>query len=198
MIYTKEEIIKHICGVEAGYVNHPKDPGKETNHGITQATALEWKQLWSKHGWNGDMRTLPVSLAMDIYDQGWWQRLGCDRVFKLSPALCERLMDFGVNAGRGNAAKSLQRVLNTMNKNGALWPDVVADGAIGPKTLDVVERCLKYSDENLSNVEFAMFGMQTYYYIEISEKRGDNEAFTNGWLNRVRRDCRRYWENYFA
>lgn len=194
----KKEIIYHICGVEAGYVKHKDDLGKGTKHGITEETSLEWKSLWPKYGWDGDMRTLPEELAMEIYDKGWWQRMWLDKVYPLSPALAERLMDFGVNAGRGNAIQSLQRVLNVMNKKATLWPDLKADGGMGDNTFNTLKTCLQLSDENLSNVEFTMFGMQTYHYVNISEKREANESFTNGWFNRVRKDCRRYWKEYFA
>ena len=31
-----DEAIKVVLAHEGGYVNHPKDPGGETNHGITK------------------------------------------------------------------------------------------------------------------------------------------------------------------
>lgn len=195
---TKWEIIKDKTGVEAGYVDNPNDLGKATNHGITYATSREWQHLWPKYNWDGDMRTLPLDLAYEIYDLGWWQRLGLDRVLKLSDSLAERMFDFGINAGRANAVRSLQRVLNVMNKRGTLWSDLDPDGGWGEKTYKALETCLRMSDENLSNVEYVMFCMQTYHYVEISEKREANETFTNGWFNRVRRDCRAYWKRYFG
>lgn len=194
---TKWEIIKDKAGVEAGYVNHSDDLGKGTNHGITQETALEWKHLWPKYNWDGDMRTLPIELAYEIYDLGWWKKLFLDDVILLSDALAERLFDFGINAGRSNAVMSLQRVLNVMNKKGSLWQDISADGGMGKNTLSALKKCLSISADNASNVEFAMFGMQTYHYLSISEKREANESFTNGWFNRVRRDCKNYWDRAF-
>lgn len=195
---TKWEIIKDKTAVEAGYVDDPNDLGGETNHGITVATALEWKRLWPKYNWNGDMRTMPRELAYEIYDLGWWQRLGLDSVLILSDSLAERMFDFGINAGRANAVRSLQRILNVMNKRGTLWPDLNPDGGWGEKTYRTLETCLRMSDENLSNVEYVIFCMQTYHYVDISEKREANEKFTNGWFNRVRRDCRSYWQRYFG
>ena len=47
-------VIATILGVvftmEGGYVNNPKDPGGETNHGITKAVALSHKILRRKSG----------------------------------------------------------------------------------------------------------------------------------------------------
>ena len=41
-------VIATILGVvftmEGGYVNNPKDPGGETNHGITKAVAMSHKE----------------------------------------------------------------------------------------------------------------------------------------------------------
>lgn len=194
----KWTIIKDKTGVEAGYVDNKDDLGKATKHGITQTTAKEWEPLWAKYNWNGDMRTLPIELAYEIYDLGWWRRMDLDRIILLSDSLAERLFDFGINAGRNNAILSLQRVLNVMNKKGSIWPDLIADGKIGDKTYNMLRTCLSMSDENLSNVEFVMFCMQTYHYVNISESREANETFTNGWFNRVRRDCREYWKRYFS
>ena len=45
---------------EGGYVNHPADPGGETNMGITKRVALA-------SGYTGPMRTLPADVAQSIY-----------------------------------------------------------------------------------------------------------------------------------
>lgn len=195
---TKWEIIKDKTGVEGGYVEHPDDLGRGTKHGITVETMEEWRQLWPKYNFKGDIRDLPIEMAYEIYDLGWWQRLHLDKVIVLSDSLAERLFDFGINAGRGNAVRSLQRILNVMNKQGKLWVDLDPDGKFGDTTYRTLERCLLMSDENLSNVEYVMFCLQTYHYLDISEKREKNESFTNGWFNRVRRDCREYWKRYFS
>lgn len=195
MSLTKWEIIKDKAGVEAGYVNHPDDKGGATNFGITQATAKEYSRLWSKYSWDGNMKTLPLNLALEIYDLGWWAPLYLDQVYKMSPALAERLFDFSINAGRANAVKSLQRVLNVMNKKATVYRDIVVDGGMGEGTLAALRSCVNSSKDSVLNLELAMFGMQTYHYIKISEDREANESFTNGWLNRVRRDAKIYWSN---
>ena len=46
--FTK--FIDRVLSHEGGYVNHPKDPGGETNWGITKRTALA-------NGYTGAMRT---------------------------------------------------------------------------------------------------------------------------------------------
>lgn len=43
--------INRVLSHEGGYVNHPKDPGGETNWGITKRTAMA-------NGFNGSMRAM--------------------------------------------------------------------------------------------------------------------------------------------
>lgn len=57
-----ERVVKH----EGGYVNHPKDPGGETNWGITRNTA-------TAVGYKGSMRNMTSEQAIAIY------RARCER-----------------------------------------------------------------------------------------------------------------------
>ncbi|MCP1772876.1 lysozyme family protein [Neisseria perflava] len=43
--------VDRVLGHEGGYVNHPADPGGETNWGVTKAVARE-------HGYTGSMREM--------------------------------------------------------------------------------------------------------------------------------------------
>ena len=49
-----------LIGNEGGYVNNQKDPGGETNWGITKTVAVA-------NGYAGDMRTMPKETAKGIY-----------------------------------------------------------------------------------------------------------------------------------
>jgi lysozyme family protein len=61
---TDDAILDAILAHEGGFVNHPHDPGRATNWGITQATLSEWiGRPASEH----DVRNLTVGLARDIY-----------------------------------------------------------------------------------------------------------------------------------
>lgn len=190
------EVIQHKTAVEAGYVNNPNDLGKATNHGITQVTAMDpaYVDLRAKHNWNGDMRTLPVELAFDIYKRGWWDRMLLDEVAKRSMPLAERLFDFGINAGRANAVKSFQMLLNSLNKAQSLYPDLVIDGGLGKGTISALEAYLAANRNNRAAVEqltLFMFAAQSWHYVNISLSREANEEFTNGWKNRV-------WNDFIA
>lgn len=195
MFETKWDVIRDKTAVEAGYVNNAKDLGGETIYGITKATAEEYRHLWSKYNWDGNMQTMPKQLAFEIYDVGWWSKLRLDDVWELSIPLAERIFDFGINAGRANAGRSLQEILNVLNKEGTLWPDIAMDGGVGQKTIDALKAYVnanRRDPEAIEKLTMMMFSAQNYHYVQISLKRAANEEFTNGWMNRTWRDFKHY------
>jgi len=184
--WSMEGIIAAKVNIEAGYVNNPNDLGGPTNFGITQATARE-------NGYTGDMRNLTRQMALDIYKKGWWDRMRLDRILAWNPLLADRMFDFGINAGRANCIKSLQRILNVLNRQGKLYADISADGGIGPATMTALEGFLKArGPDGFNRLMFALTSHQVSYYTEISEKRVQNEEFTYGWYDRVYREMGDY------
>jgi len=178
-LFTKEQIIRRKTAIEAGYVNNSNDLGGETIWGVTKATATEY-------GYKGNMRDMPQSVAFDIYDKMWWQRLRLDEVLAFNPFLADRLYDYSINAGRANAVTSLQRILNSLNNQATFWPDMTVDGAMGPTTLRAMASLqAKRGSEGMAILAMALTHCQTYHYLDISEKRAKNETFTYGWFRRV-------------
>lgn len=114
--------------VEGGYSNNPADPGGETNHGVTERVARD-------HGYDGPMRDLPKETAQQIYIGSYVEDPGFHRVVAISPAVGEKLVDAGVNAGTGRSARWFQTALNQLSRGGADFPMVVVDGQIGAQTL---------------------------------------------------------------
>jgi len=108
-----------LIGNEGGYVNDPKDPGGETNWGITKTVAVA-------NGYTGDMRTMPKETAKAIYRKMYWDKLQCDQ-FPFVVAF--QLFDAGVNHGNSQAVKFLQRALS-----------VADDGVIGAKTIAAISK----------------------------------------------------------
>ena len=117
---------------EGGYVNNPKDPGGETNWGITKTVA-------ESNGYSGDMRTMPKETAKGIYKKMYWDKLQCDQ---LPFIVAFQLFDAGVNHGNSQAVKFLQRALL-----------VVDDGVIGVKTIAEVSKLEDLQIVLLFNVE---------------------------------------------
>ena len=121
-------VIATTFAVEKGWVNNPADPGGETNHGITQNVARA-------NGYKGDMRELPKEFAEWVYAKDYIEKPQFDRVLALSPAVGHKLVDAGVNAGPGRAAKWFQQALNDLSRGGADYGRISVDGQIGAGTL---------------------------------------------------------------
>jgi lysozyme family protein len=192
-----QESVQHTTGVEGGYSNRASDRGGETIWGITHITANEpWaKRIWPKYNWNGDMRTMPKEMAYELYKVGWWDRLHLDAVAALSMPLAHRMFDFGVNAGRGNAASSLQRLLNLFNKGGKLYPDIPVDGGMGPQTIQTLHayaNAFKNTPAAIEKLTLLMFSAQNWHYVLITEKDVVQEDNFNGWTNRTWNDFYQY------
>jgi lysozyme family protein len=110
-----EDALNRLLQHEGGYVDHPSDPGGETNFGITVAVAREY-------GYTGPMRDIPIDTVAGIYRQLYWNRVRAD---DLPAALRYPLFDAAVNSGVDQAVSWLQRALG-----------VPVDGVIGRQTID--------------------------------------------------------------
>ena len=121
-----------LIGNEGGYVNNPKDPGGETNWGITKTVAVA-------NGYAGDMRSMPKDTAKGIYKKMYWDKLQCDQ---LPFIVAFQLFYAGVNHGNAQAVKFLQRALS-----------VADDGVIGAKTIAAVSKLEDLQIAVLFNVE---------------------------------------------
>ena len=153
-----DHCLEMILHHEGGYVNHPKDPGGETNMGVT-------KRVYEEHGGEKDMKDLTVEDVAPIYKKSYWDRVKGD---ELPSGLDLCVFDFGVNAGTGRAAKYLQNLVGA-----------TADGAIGPGTLGKVK---EYVEENglEETIEQYQANRQGYY-----EQLSTFETFGRGWTRRV-------------
>lgn len=105
---------KALIDHEGGYVNHPKDPGGETQFGITKRS---YPHL--------NIRDLTLDDARAIYRRDFWDRLQCDA---LPLAARFQVFDAAVNSGPGNAARWLQAAAG-----------VAQDGLIGPATRQAID-----------------------------------------------------------
>lgn len=152
-----EKCLETILHHEGGYVNHPKDPGGETNLGVT-------KRVWEEWGGTKDMRDLTPEDVAPLYKKNYWDRVKGD---DLPSGLDLAVFDWAVNSGTGRAAKKLQSMIGT-----------VADGGIGPNTLKalanyVESEGLEQTIENYKEVR------QAFY-----ESLSTFETFGRGWTRR--------------
>lgn len=101
----------------------------------------------------------------------------------LSPDIAAELCDTGVNMGPTVASKMLQRWLNVFNLRGKLYPDMDADGRIGPRTLNALRAYMKNRGRDGELVLLtALNCTQGDRYLELAEKREANESFVYGWM----------------
>jgi lysozyme family protein len=146
-------LLKH----EGGYVNHPKDPGGETNLGVTKRVYEEW-------GGNKNMKDLKEEDVAPIYKKNYWDRCKCDH---LPSGLDLAVFDWAVNSGTGRAAKNLQAMIGT-----------VADGGIGPNTLKTLNEYIEH--HGLENVIEEYKNVRQKFYESLSTF----ETFGKGWTRR--------------
>ena len=153
-----DKCLETILHHEGGYVNHPKDPGGETNLGVT-------KRVYEEFGGTKDMKELTVEDVAPIYKKGYWDKMRGD---DLPNGLDLCVFDFGVNAGPGRSAKYLQTMIGT-----------VADGGIGPNTLAKLKEYVDANGLEKCIVDYQN-ARQGYY-----EKLSTFDTFGRGWTRRV-------------
>lgn len=145
-----DKLLKH----EGGYVNHPSDPGGETNFGITKRVAVE-------NGYTGDMKSMPVETAKQIYKRMYWDAVRAD---DLPSDIRYSVFDAAVNSGVSQSARWLQRACGVRD-----------DGVIGPQTIRAANSM--HSDglkrRLLAQRLRFMAGLPTW------------PAFGRGWANRI-------------
>ncbi len=111
---TFERAMDFVLKWEGGYVNHPSDPGSETNYGISKRAHP-----------NVDILNLRKDQALTIYREEYWNAIKGD---ELPSAIAIAVMDYAVNSGVYRASCALQDLVHAE-----------VDGQIGPNTLKQVQ-----------------------------------------------------------
>jgi len=144
--------------IEGGYVNHPNDPGGETNFGITRMTYPA-----------EDIRGMTRERALFLYHRDYWLANCCDKLPHLT-ALA--LFDFAVNAPAVEARRALQRVV-------AAEPD----GLIGQKTLTKIHKNVRIRGDRTVALDLIDHRLQRYVRRIRSGK--SSSKFMLGWMRRL-------------
>lgn len=142
---------------EGGFVNMKEDPGGMTNLGVTRAVYETWL---GREVSEQEMRDLQPEDVKDLYKNNYWDKCKCD---DLPSGLDWAVFDWAVNSGTGRSAKAVQKVCGAEQ-----------DGAIGPKTLALVEgQNTKYMIEEFGRIR------QDFY-----ESLKHFKTFGKGWTRR--------------
>lgn len=180
--------IDHIISLEGGYVDNTDDSGGETNYGITKRVADNFSCYWEDHQWDGNMKTMPLSFAKQVYLEEYYYRPKFDLFEGVSDILLKELVDTGINCGTGTAIKFIQRLLNSFNNKGETYPDLVVDGLLGSKTINAYRTLRDKRGEITTEkvVYNCLNALQTVKYVELTELREKDETFVWGWItNRI-------------
>jgi len=152
-----EQCMGWLLEHEGGYVNHPSDPGGETNFGVTRAV---YEQYAGRQVMDGEMEGLTHDDVYPIYRENYWNRVRGD---DLPSGVDWSVFDWGVNSGTSRAAKALQRIAG-----------VEQDGGIGPMTLQAV------LEVEPAEIVEQMHHMRDGFYRSLSTF----DTFGRGWIRR--------------
>lgn len=162
---------------EGVFSNHAADRGGATKYGITERVARA-------NGYSGAMQDLTIEQAKSIYKLQYWDLLRLDEIADLSYAIAEEMFDTIVNGG--NVGLWLQRALNAFNREQKDYPDLTADGRIGPVTvLTLREFLVLRGAKGERAILKALNSIQGERFIRLAENDPSQEAFAFGWFERV-------------
>lgn len=153
-----DKAMKFTLRWEGGYIDHPTDPGGETNFGIAKRSHP-----------NVDIKNLTEEGAKEIYREKYWNKIKGD---ELAPAVALAVMDYAVNSGTSRAAKTLQKVVSA-----------IVDGAIGPNTLKRVKEAVETDGENA--VAQAVVMERVGFLCRLVKNKPEMIVFLHGWMKRT-------------
>lgn len=167
-------IIASVLAVEGGYVNDPRDPGGETNHGVTVNVARA-------AGYTGSMKDLDKDTATNIYVTNYINKPGYGDLITLSPAVGQKVVDAGVNTGTSRASLWLQNALNALNRGSKNCSPITADGKVGPGTTNSY-KCLAQTRGKVKACELVIKlidAQQANHYMSLTNL----PQYTVGWVD---------------
>lgn len=151
-----------LMEIEGGLVDHPNDPGRLTNYGISKRSHPDI-----------DIENLTKEGAKAIYKEEYW------------PWYMDSVTDWGVvsemfeqlvNMRPSTAVKVWQRALNY------LGAEIEVDGQFGPVTLRSIN---EYSRRMRVSLIKALNGVQFVHFLKLVEGGERFDTFARGWLRRI-------------
>jgi lysozyme family protein len=171
-------------GFEGGYAKDPSDAGGETFRGVSRVSHPAWVG-WrmideAKRKGNVTAKAIDAYFKNDeqmdmlvgkVFENGYWKPLSGDP--QLPDRAREKLFDTSVHMGLKNAAKLLQKSLNSLGAS------LAEDGAIGPLT----RKAALAADEDKLLGWYAIH--QAAYYNDLIRRKPQNEKYRKGWMRRA-------------
>ena len=154
-----EPAIQAVLKHEGGYVNDPKDPGGETNFGISKRSHPDV-----------DVKALTPEKAADIYREKYWEPGGYERIE--DQRVATKTFDLAVNMGSKPAHILLQRAVRA-----ASGRKLTEDGVLGPMTFAAV------NDAPADSLLAALRSEAAGHYRILVTRNTNLQRFVEGWLN---------------
>lgn len=177
-------MIAAVLAVEGGYVNHPNDPGGETNMGVTKRVAVA-------NGYTGPMKVLPREVATSIYYDQYLVAPGYAPLVAIDAAVTEELFDTTVNMGQARPSRWFQASINTL-----CGAKLAVDGKVGPGTIGAYRTCQQSRSPSQLCVAMldSLDAAQRAEYARLVRANAKLRVFLKGWLahrvgNVDRRKC---------
>lgn len=143
---------------EGGYVNHPNDPGGETNFGISKRSFPDV-----------NIKALNKKKAIQIYYEKFWKN---QNFYLLNDEkLVYKVFDMSVLMGTQRAVRILQE---TLNDKGA---KLKLDGLLGELTANSANKNIRVLEDYILNLE--------KYFRNLVKERPSQKVFLKGWLRRA-------------
>lgn len=117
-----ERSLAKVLVHEGGYVHDPRDPGGETNQGVTRVVYDDYRRTYGLK--SQSVKLMTEAERSSIYRMRYWSLSKADQ---MPPGLGYVVFDGSVHSGVSQSAKWLQRALG-----------VKADGLVGPATLAAI------------------------------------------------------------
>lgn len=191
---TFRAALEHTLAIEGVYSDDPDDRGGETYRGISRRYHPSWE------GWTiidrlkacGELDTAApkpelAEAVARFYRRTFWEPLLLDELLDKVPAaagVAGELFDTAINCGVVRAATWLQTALNALNRNQAMYPDLVVDGRIGAKTLGACVM-LAHRDKRGPALLVKLIDVQQgAHYLALMGRSPEQEKYARGWFGR--------------
>ena len=161
-----DQALSFTLSEEGGYVDDPRDTGRATNRGVTQAVYDDWRAE-QKLPQQKVLLITAIETAT-LYRERYWQPACCESM-PLPVAVAH--FDWSVNHGVPGAKATLQLCLG-----------VAMDGNVGPQTLAALAQVV---DPVMFSIRYNLARRQ--WYLQRVKDHPDQGAFLKGWLGRCDR-----------
>ena len=158
-----DKLIPTVLKWEGGFVNHPSDPGGETNSGVTLST---FRSVYGKNKTVQDLKNMTREQWEHIFKTKFWDRWKADDID--NQAIANLLVDW-VWASGVYGIKYPQEVLR-----------VKTDGIVGLKTLAAINYY-----PNKKELFEKLWNRRKKHFEDIVRNRPQSNVFLKGWLRRL-------------